>query len=68
MCLFGLPASRQVADFQLEAGETVLVTGGIPQLGNWQPDQMLHLAGGLASQRHTGTHPGIRRDIAWRVG
>ncbi|KAG2427622.1 hypothetical protein HXX76_012273 [Chlamydomonas incerta] len=35
----------QVADFQLEDGEAVLVTGGIPQLGNWQPDQMCRLTG-----------------------
>ncbi len=58
MCLFWLPASPQVADFQLEAGETVLVTGGIPQLGNWQPDQMLHLAGGLTL--HTRGYFGLR--------
>ncbi|KXZ50081.1 hypothetical protein GPECTOR_18g59 [Gonium pectorale] len=32
-----------VADQQLEAGERLLVTGGIPQLGNWQPDQMMRL-------------------------
>ncbi|GLC39071.1 4-alpha-glucanotransferase dpe2 [Pleodorina starrii] len=33
----------QVADFQLEDAEALLVTGGIPQLGNWQPDQMTRL-------------------------
>ncbi|EFJ42152.1 cytosolic 4-alpha-glucanotransferase [Volvox carteri f. nagariensis] len=32
-----------VADFQLDAAEVLLVTGGISQLGNWQPDQMLRL-------------------------
>ncbi|GFR48695.1 hypothetical protein Agub_g10651, partial [Astrephomene gubernaculifera] len=33
----------EVGDFQLESGEVLLVTGGIPQLGNWQTDQMMRL-------------------------
>lgn len=33
----------QIADYQLQAGESLFVTGGIPQLGNWQADQMLAL-------------------------
>ena len=35
----------QIADYQLQAGEALYVTGGIPQLGNWQADQMLALIG-----------------------
>lgn len=30
-----------VSDWQLQDGESVCITGGLPQLGNWQPLQML---------------------------
>ena len=34
----------KVDDLMLEDGEAVCVTGAVPQLGTWQPDQMLELA------------------------
>jgi hypothetical protein len=33
-------------DWMLEDGQVICVTGSIPQLGMWQPDQMLLLTGG----------------------
>ncbi len=36
----------KVTDWLLEEGETVCVTGALPQLGSWQQDQMLRLTGG----------------------
>lgn len=33
----------EVADWMAQEGEVLCVTGSIPQLGNWQPDQMLVL-------------------------
>lgn len=35
----------QVMDWMLEDGQVICVTGSIPQLGMWQPDQMLLLTG-----------------------
>jgi hypothetical protein len=32
-------------DWMLEDGQVICVTGSIPQLGMWQPDQMLLLTG-----------------------
>ena len=35
----------QVMDWMLDDGQVICVTGSIPQLGMWQPDQMLLLTG-----------------------
>lgn len=34
-----------VYDRMAERGQALFVTGGIPQLGNWQPDLMLPMTG-----------------------
>jgi hypothetical protein len=36
-------------DWMLEDGQVICVTGSIPQLGMWQPDQMLLLTGGVSA-------------------
>lgn len=47
----------QVMDWMLEDGQVICVTGSIPQLGMWQPDQMLLLTG--ETNQHTDWHRAV---------